>query len=182
VPRDTLPVAGSSLTPMICSIPWRRRGAHSSLCQNKRCSDNALKSQYDKDFIVNYSFNINDYVQKSDNEVYINMNLNRELSSLKIKKDRKSDIEYDYKKSNKYITVLDIPKDLKVSYLPENIDISNELFSGTIKYSLQDNQIVYEHTITLNFLTLNLDQQKEFNEFIKNIEKQYKEVVVLETK
>ena len=140
------------------------------------------KYEYDRDLIINYSFNINDYIQKSGNEVYINMNLNRDLSSLKIKKDRKSDIEYEYKKSNKYVTVLDIPKDLKVSYLPENIDISNELFSGTIKYSLKDNKIIHEHTITLNFLTLNLDQQKEFNEFIKNIEKQYKEVVVLETK
>lgn len=140
------------------------------------------KFEYDENFIVNYAFNIDDYAQVSGNEVYVNLNLNRKLSSYKIKKDRKSDIEYDYKKSSKYMTVLDIPDDLKVTYLPENIDVSNELFSGLIKYSLLDNQIVYRHDITLNFLTLDLNQQKEFNEFIKKIEKQYKEVVVLEKK
>lgn len=140
------------------------------------------KFEYDENFIVNYSFNINGYVQESGNEVYVNLNLNRKLSSYKTKKDRKSDIEYDYKKANKYITVLDIPDNLKVTYLPGNIEVSNELFSGSVTYSLMDNQIIYKHDITLNFLTLDLNQQKEFNEFIKKIEKQYKEVVVLEKK
>lgn len=140
------------------------------------------KYEYDKNFIIEYTFNINDYIQRSGNEVYVNLNLNRELSLLKTKKDRKSDIEYDYKKTEKFITTLDIPEGLKVSYLPENLEISNNLFSSSIKYTLQDNKIIYEHETIFNFLTLNLEQQNELNDFIKKVEKQYKEVVVLEEK
>ncbi len=140
------------------------------------------KFEYDKNFLINYSFNIHDYIQRSGNEVYINLNLNRELSSFKTEKDRKSDIEYDYKKSKKFITSLVIPEDLIVTYLPENLEVSNEFFSSSIKYTVNENKIIYEHDIIFNFLTLNLDQQKEFNELIKKVEKQYKEVVVLEKK
>lgn len=140
------------------------------------------KFEYDKNFVVDYSFQISDYVLKSGEEVYVNLNLNREASYLKTKKDRKNDVEYDYKKLVRFVTVFEIPDHLKIKYLPEKLDVSNEFFSSSIEYTLHDNLIVYEHKLRLDFLTLNLNEQEKLNDLIKKIEKAYKEVIVLETK
>ena len=136
------------------------------------------KYDYDKDFIVDYTFEINDYSKKLGDEIYINLNLNKDISKFKTDKKRKTAIEYEYKKYFNYITKLAIPAGYKVDYIPETVAFSNEFLRGTIQYSQTDKEIVYNHTITLNFLTLSLAEQKEVNKLIDKIEKNYKEIVV----
>ena len=111
-------------------------------------------------------------------EIYINLNLNKDISRFKTDKKRKTAIEYEYKKYFNYITKLAIPAGYKVDYIPETVAFSNEFLTGTIQYSQTDKEIVYSQTITLNFLTLSLEEQKEVNKLIDKIEKNYKEIVV----
>ena len=63
--------------------------------------------------------------------------------------------------------------------MPENISFSNDLMNCNISYQLKENQIIYNQTIELNFLILNLEEQKEVNAQIKKIKKKYKEIIVL---
>lgn len=140
------------------------------------------KYDYDKDFQVTYDFNIQDYIKQIAGETYINMNLDRTLSNLKSKDNRKNDKEYKYKSYTKYINVLEVPENLEIDYLPENVEVSNDFFDCTIKYKQEDRKIIYTHEIKLNFLVLNLVQQKELNELIKKVEKGFKEIVILKEK
>ncbi len=137
------------------------------------------KYHYDNDFKVNYTFKISDYYKKLGDEIYINLNLNKELSNFKVSKQRKTEIEFDYKKYYKFYTALDIPDGYKVDYLPGNVSTSDELSTLKITYQKKGNQIIYTHSIELNFLSLNLEEQKKMNEAIKKIEKNYKEIIVL---
>ncbi len=137
------------------------------------------KFKYDTTFVVNYDFTINQYIKKLGNELYINMNLNQKLLSFKTEKDRKYTIKYDYKDYYNFTTTLHIPEGYVVDYIPENSDVSNDYASFKITYSVEGNQIIYNHSIKLDFLTLNLLQQKEVNELIKKAAKGYKEIVVL---
>lgn len=150
---------------------------------NKFLIDTLIESnkfEYDKNFVIDYSFQISDYVLKSGEEVYVNLNLNREASYLKTKKDRKNDVEYEYKKLVRFVTVFEVPDHLKIKYLPENFNVSNDFFSSSIKYTINNNLVVYEHELRLDFLTLTLIEQEKLNDLIKKNEKAYKEVVVLE--
>jgi hypothetical protein len=137
------------------------------------------KYNYDDDFIVNYNFVIDSHFKKIGNEIYINLNLNKELSKFKTDKKRKNEIEFDFKKYYKFYTTLEIPVNYKIDYLPENISVSNDLMNCNITYLLKENQIIYNQSIELNFLNLNLKEQKELNAQIKKIEKHYKEIIVL---
>ncbi len=137
------------------------------------------KYAYDKNLIVDYSFSIDNITKVLGDEMYINLNLNRKLSRFKTKEDRKYEIEYDYKKYYNYTTNFTVPDGFKVDYIPDNLSISNDYVSCEISYEPNGNQIKYNHSIELNFLSLNTEQQKEVNTLIKKAEKSYKEIIVL---
>lgn len=140
------------------------------------------KYHYDNDFTVDYDFEIKNYSKKLGDEIYINLNLNKDLSFYKTDKKREQAIEYDYKRSFTYTTKLEIPLNYKIDYLPENVKVSNDFMTCEITYQVKGNNIIYNQNIVLNFLILSLEQQKEVNKQIKKIEKNYKEIVVLKKK
>ncbi|MEO9571128.1 MAG: transglutaminase-like domain-containing protein [Polaribacter sp.] len=137
------------------------------------------KYHYDNDFIVDYDFEIKNYSKKLGNEIYVNLNLNKDLSFYKTDKKRKNAIEYDYQRYFSYTTKLEIPKGYKVDYIPEAVKVTSDYLTSEITYSEKENYVIYNHTIELNFLVLSLEQQKIVNKQIKKIEKNYKEIVVL---
>ena len=137
------------------------------------------KYDYDKDFIVDYDFEIKNYAKKLGDEIYINLNLNKDLSYYKTDKKRENAIEFEYKRYFEYTTKLEIPKGYKVDYLPEAVKVSNDLLTCEITYQQKENEVIYNQKISLNFLILSVDEQKEVNKQIKKIERNYKEIVVL---
>jgi len=121
------------------------------------------KFEYDKNFEVDYTFNIKDYVNGLEDEIYVNLNMDRRLSNLKSEKDRKNDKEYRYKSFRKNSTVLEIPEGKTVEYI-------------------KGNTIIHELSIDKDFILLTLEQQKELNTLIKKVEKNFKEVIILKDK
>ncbi len=137
------------------------------------------KYDYDEDFIINYDFEIKNYFKKLGDEIYINLNLNKDISALKADKKREYAIEYDFKRYQSYVTKFNIPEGYKVDYMPENVSFSDDLITCTISYELKESVVFYKQDIELNFLVLTKEQQTELNKLIKKIEKQYKEIIVL---
>ena len=137
------------------------------------------KYHYDNDFIVDYDFEIKNYAKNLGDEIYINLNFNKEISFYKTDKNRENAIEYEYQKYYKYTTTLEIPEGYKVDYVPESITVSNDLLISKITYQVKENEVIYNHEIELNFLVLSTEQQKEVNKEIQKIERNYKEIVVL---
>ncbi|WP_226789215.1 DUF3857 domain-containing protein [Polaribacter reichenbachii] len=137
------------------------------------------KYDYDEDFIINYDFEIKNYFKKLGDEIYINLNLNKDISDLKADKKREYAIEYDFKRYQSYVTQFNIPEGYIVDYIPENVSFSDDLITCTISYELKENVVFYKQDIELNFLVLTKEQQTELNKLIKKIEKQYKEIIVL---
>ncbi len=137
------------------------------------------KYDYDKDFTINYDFEIKNYFKKLGDEIYINLNLNKDISDLKADKKREFAIEYDFKRYQSYVTKFKIPEGYLVDYIPENVSFSNDLITCNISYELKENVVYYHQNIELNFLILTKEQQLELNKLIKKVEKQYKEIIVL---
>jgi Domain of Unknown Function with PDB structure (DUF3857)/Transglutaminase-like superfamily len=136
------------------------------------------KFDYDKDFEINYEFNIRDYAKQLGDEIYVNLNLNRDLAFYKTEDDRENEIEVKYKSYYEYKNILEIPEGYSVDYLPENFESKNDFFECSISYVQKDNTIVYTQNLNMDFLTLSAEEQKVVNAAIKKIEKQYKETVV----
>jgi hypothetical protein len=140
------------------------------------------KFSYDKNFIVDYDFTINDYAKSFEDELYINLNINKSISKYRSEDNRKYEIENDYKSFYNYTTILNIPEDYMIDYLPENTTFSNDYLESNIEYQSDTSKIICTHSIKIDFLNLSVSQQKVVNELIKQIENSYKEIVILKKK
>lgn len=137
------------------------------------------KYDYEKNFIVDYSFSIRNYAKILGDEIFLNLNLNKKLSAFRTFKDRENEIEYDYKNQYYFTNTLEIPEGYEVDYLPEDQELKNQFLSSKISYVLKDDKVIYNHFINQDFLILDLQAQKEVNSLISQIEKAYRETVVL---
>lgn len=140
--------------------------------------DEINKYSYDDDFTINYQFHINDYVKQLGDEIFINLNLNRDITVFKTEDNRENDVEVKYKSEFIYENTLFIPENYIVDYLPENYELNNDFFKCSISYKQENNKIIYTQKLTMDYLTLTPSEQKIVNAAIKNVEKRYKETVV----
>lgn len=137
------------------------------------------KFRYDIPFSVDYNFKIPNYINKDTKNIYLNLNLNPYLKYFKPEKEHKGAIEYKYKTIREDFFRFKIPDGYKVDFMPEDLNITNDLYSCSIKYKQNNNIIEYQQNISLNFLKLNASQVTEYNQFIREVEKSYKESIVL---
>ena len=137
------------------------------------------RTNYDKPLKVEYTFGVRDYIKNFGDEIYVNLNLNREVTLFKINKERETPVEYEFTKTYDFTNTLEIPKGYTIEYLPEDFEISNEFFSAEISYSEKEDKIEYKYKAILDFLILSPKQQSEFNSLLEKLEGAFKEVVIL---
>ena len=152
-----------------------RKGSNKFLIDNFQETN---KYSYNDDFKINYEFNISDYSQQLGDEIYVNLNLNRDISYYKTEDDRENEVEVKYKSDYIFENTLEVPENYSVDYLPENYELNNDYFKCKISYKQENNTIIYTHQLTMDYLTLTPEDQKVVNDAIKKVEKQYKETVV----
>lgn len=133
----------------------------------------------DKPSIIEYDFEISNYLSKADDELYINLHLNKYLKGNDFEDDRVLPYEVPYKYIHKQIVVLNIPEGHNVKLLPENKSNDFDGFSYEIKYEKINNTIKLSSTITVDTLLIEPDKFNDWNKFIKELSKKYSELVVL---
>ncbi|MEX0996930.1 MAG: DUF3857 domain-containing protein [Flavobacteriaceae bacterium] len=138
------------------------------------------KFEYDKNLQVDYTFQIADYIKNLGDEIFINLNLNKDITIFKTRDDRKQALEMEYKNKYETTTTLEIPDGYKVSFLPKDFELKNEHIAASIRYQVENNKVLYTHNIEQNFLVLQPEHQKEVNALIKEIERAYREIIILE--
>ena len=138
------------------------------------------KFSYEKPFLVNYNFNVENYISTYENEIYVNMNLFSGIDNFKTSDDRKSGKDYRYKSDTVLKAILQIPQNTLVDYVPENFSYSQDDFSCDISYEiLNKTKVVMTYKVLQNFTSLNLEQQTHLNSIVAKIKKKQKDVVVL---
>ncbi len=137
-------------------------------------------SQKSKDLIINYDFTVEDYVQQTSDEIFINPHLSKQLEGGLIPLDAtEQDIHYDYKRLTSNIFCIKIPEDYGLSYLPENTRYDGGDFGFSIDYKVKDNTIFVHQKVEINTLLLKTGEFKSWNMMVKGLFSAYKESVVL---
>lgn len=132
---------------------------------------------------ISASFEVPDYGKKLGNEYYINLNLEKFYTSSVIDTARrKVPLEYNYKYTISQYTILDVPGNFTVSYVPKDFKLSNDLVDFSIKYTKEDNKVLAVQEITSNILLLTPADFNRFNNSVKELLSQYKEQLVLQKK
>lgn len=153
------------------------RKGNNSFLVTKFAEEN--KYSYDTDFQVDYDFVIPNYAKALGDEIYLNLNLKKPLLNVRTSPDRVFPMEHEYMDAVRFETLFDIPEGYAVDYLPEGVTVSSDYLDSSIVYERVGNQIKHTHTFELKTLILDTEAQKVVNDLIRQVEQQYKEVLVL---
>ena len=129
---------------------------------------------------LSYDLEIDNYVKKVGNKLYINLDIDRVLSKSKIDDDKKYDKKIDHTYIKNYVTTLNIPEGYSASFIPETLSFENPNFGYTITYTKEDNAIIQHKSIYVNTLSVKKQDFESWNEFIKSLTKAYKKSIILE--
>jgi hypothetical protein len=123
-----------------------------------------------------------DYSKKISDELYINLSLEKLFTpgSIIDTAKRKVGVESDYRYVIRQYTILDVPNNYKVSYLPKNFSLDNDVFGFSIQYSQQQDKVVACQELRNKSLLMQPAQFAGWNNAIKQILTQYKEQLVLQ--
>ena len=135
-----------------------------------------------KPLTFNYSFKLQDYVNEIDNEIYINLNLDRSLLNQTIDLEkRKLPIEHEYLYEDTFVSYFKLPDGVTTSFIPETAAFDHEKFGFSIHYETTESYIKQHKSIYVNTLLLNREDFKPWNEMINQLNDAYREAIILKT-
>lgn len=134
---------------------------------------------FNSKIIIDYNFELNNYLNVVENNLFINLNFNRYWLDFKLKEDRKNPVflEYNTYLDDKY--VLEIPEGYTVDFLPKDFNNENDIYSYSINYELKENKIYYNQKVIVKTLFVDNTKFSEWNKFISGLEKAYKQTIIL---
>ncbi|MGK7397205.1 MAG: DUF3857 domain-containing protein [Candidatus Cyclobacteriaceae bacterium M3_2C_046] len=145
-------------------------------------TDYKISNLDDKDLplIVDYKYQLEDYVSNVDGEIFINMSLDKSYFNNLIELEKKKlPVENEFKHQNQQTTVFEIPAGYEVDYLPQDQYFEHELFGFKIYYQLQDHKIYQHKEIYINHLMMMPESFPEWNDMVRALNETYREVVIL---
>jgi hypothetical protein len=129
---------------------------------------------------ITAGFSLPDYAKKIGNEYYLNLNLFRFFEHEEIDYPRrKVPIEYNFKYTKKYVTLLKIPEGYKLSYLPQGKSFHNQVWGFDFRYEQKGNWIVLTQEFDNDNLLITSDQFETWNKVLENLFPLYKETLSL---
>jgi len=143
----------------------------------------AVAMSRDSGFKANYTFNIPNYITSTKEEIYVNLNLEKELANARLEQKHMAiPLELDYLPEKVYATVFEIPAAYKLEHLPENFEIDNEIFSAGFIYEQKDNAVHFRKYLIQKKLVVPVELFDLYNETVDKVCKMYKQCIVLKKK
>jgi hypothetical protein len=134
----------------------------------------------DDDLIIDYQFEIPDYINSLNDTKYINLHIEKTLYNNFI--DTATQV-FDHKIKHKSIinstTTLEIPKGYELSYIPENVEYSQPEFGLKFIYTHENSHIKLSSFIYINTLAIKLDKTENWNNMINICNDAYNQTVAL---
>ena len=129
---------------------------------------------------IDYVFNVDNYCRHVGAEVYVNMNLNKDI--LHYIPDT-TFTDYSIQNDFKYVDVfnyeLHVPKGYEVSLLPPPVNIQSALLSVEISYEDKGDEVLCSTVIEYNFLHIETSDYYEWMSIIKQLRKAFNQSIVL---
>lgn len=138
------------------------------------------KKQTTDEISLSANFTLPDYSKKLDNDYYLNLNLFKLYTDSKITDaDRKAPVERSFRSVKRYVTILKIPDNYKLTYLPPNKTYHNKIWGFDINYEQKNNQVILTQEFDNDSMMLTSDEFKAWNSVLDNLFPLYKETLSL---
>ena len=145
-----------------------------SQVNNVGVRDTCLNTEFD--------FEVQNYVTSYEDEIYINLILDKDISHGEFKKDRIAPFELASHSADQYTVILDIPEGYFIKKIPSDSNFSSDFVDFSLNYKEIEGKLLCDVKLNLKFIYLYKDSFEVWNEFVKVQKKAFVETVVLQKK
>lgn len=135
-----------------------------------------------KPLFIQHDFELDNEVMEVGEELYVTIDYGKMLENGQMEEDRKGDYAFGYRFVDSFDIHFNIPEGYLVSYLPENLDISNSDFDFQIQFTQHDDRIEYHKKIAIKSGLIPKSSFEVWNEAIKSLKSVYNDRIVLKRK
>jgi transglutaminase-like putative cysteine protease len=137
------------------------------------------KEERDKPYVINFNFDLDNYIVKVDKEIYINLFLDKIYDKMIIEKGRISKYEFEFLTYFNTRYELEIPQNCSIKYLPKNFTLDNELLKADFIYEIKNNTLLLNIQLKQKKILLENTDFQLWNETIKKLKNNYTETLIL---
>ena len=137
------------------------------------------KNEREQPLILETDFAIQNLVIESNNEIFINLNIDLIADRYEIRQDREYPIENDYAESFTITNILTIPENYKIHHIPQNSSYTSDLFNYEITYRVESNKIFYTFHMSNRAIFVDKKDFTTLREFTAHMKSAYKESIIL---
>lgn len=136
-------------------------------------------NQISNEIKLHVDFVIPEYSRSIDSNIYLNMNLRKDVPEKIDTTERKQAIEIDYKHMEHIVNVLEIPQGYSVKFLPKNVNFKAEGFGFSLEYKEKEGQLICEMIMYVDTLVLEPEQHSDWNKMVTEMDKAFRKSIVL---
>jgi transglutaminase-like putative cysteine protease len=137
----------------------------------------------DQPLTIAYDYRLQDYVQQLDDELYVNLNLERPFATDRIDAGTRKLPRYnEFAFTDRSRTELVIPAGYEVSYLPPSAQMQGDALGFKVSYERRGDRIIQSREVSVDYLLMPATQFKSWNEVVAKLGSAYREVVILKKK
>ncbi|UYZ62952.1 DUF3857 domain-containing protein [Hymenobacter weizhouensis] len=137
----------------------------------------------DQPLLVDYEYRLQDYVQRLDDEVYVNLNLDQRYAADRLDPTKRTlPRTNDYHHVTRTRTEFEVPTGYEVTYLPANATGQAEVLGFSIRYERKGNKIIQEKEVYVNYLLLEPTQFGQWNTVVDKLNNAYRDALILKRK
>lgn len=130
---------------------------------------------------LNYQFFLDNYATKYEQQLFINMNLDRSFSHYKLSNTQPYAFKFNHTIALNRTYLLELPENTTVSYMPENKTFESGKCSFSCSYEADSTTLTYRYNVTVDQFLFNEKDYEAWQEFIKNIDNVHNESIILTT-
>lgn len=138
----------------------------------------------DSPLVLNYDFTLPNYVKVIDQDIYINMNLQKSFINYKIDTTNNRTIarQFEYTWQDETRSCLIIPDGYKVKKMPENLHYEGADLFYSFSYSIENNCVCFSKKSGFNRLEVQAQEFNNWNAQMDKIFKSYNDLIILSKK
>lgn len=137
------------------------------------------KEDRDLPYVINFDFDLDNYVVKVDKELYLNLYLDKYYEKLTIEKNRVAKFEFEFLTFTNTKFELTIPKNYSIKYIPKNFSLDSDYLKADFTYEVKDEKIILHCQLKQKKILLDNNDFEKWNLDIKKLKTNYSETLIL---